>query len=422
MKAKGPGNYLLVAPTFRLLDKQAVPTLNRAFATLLDLGQLVGGASGEFRISESGHRRIWPDTPFEPTRIIFGYAENSDSLESLTGKGAWLDECGQRSFKKESHEAIQARLAIHQGRILYTSTPYQHGWLKSDVYDRAERNRAAIRDVDVAKAEGREPLPANPADIGYDSVSYESRMNPQFRQEEWDRQKLILPGWRFDMRYRGRFTRPAGQIYNCFDPTVHKVPSGYLPDPSWKLYCGLDFGAPHFCATFIAEEPGTKKRVAFAEYRPQESKKVGDHVAAMHAIVRKAFKKSAHQWSTTTGRPVSEWTRLPDLCVGGSPSEGQWRTELSAAGWPVHAPDQKEVEVGIARVFAAFAENRLLISEDCPYLLDDVENYSREVDEDGEPISDTICDKEMFHSADSCRYLISYLDAKGIGFWIKSYG
>jgi hypothetical protein len=401
MQAKGPGNYILVAPTFRLLEKQAAPSLVRFFGTLLGLGAQVGN---EFRISESGHARIWPHLPYQPTRIIFGYAENPDSLESLTAKAAWLDEAGQRGFKAASWEAIQSRLAINQGRVLFTSTPYEHGWLKTEVYDRAERNRKAARD----------DLHPNPADAGFDSVSYESRMNPAFSQAEWDRQKLVLPDWRFAMRYKGQFTRPAGAIYDCFDEAFHKLPS-YVPEPSWRIYCGIDFGAPNFAAVFIAEEPGTKKRVAFAEYRPQESRKAADHVAAMHKVMRKAFKLQAEQWAAMSDATADAWTRLPDVCVGGAKSEGQWRTEFGAMGWPIHEPDQPDVEVGISRVYASLAEDRLFITEDCPHLLAEVQGYSREVDDDGEPISDTIMDKDTFHGADSLRYIVGYLEAKGGG-------
>lgn len=404
MCRRGPGNYLVVAPTFRLLDKQAVPTLNRFLGTLLKLGTLVGGGSGEFRVSEDGHKRLWPDRPFEPTRIIFGYAENPDSLESVTAKAAWCDEAGQPGFKGASHEAIQARLAIHQGRILYTSSPYVHHWFKAEVWDRSERNKRADKDG----------LPRNPADAGYDAVSYESRMNPVFSQAEWDRQKLVLPVWRFDMRYRGLFTRPAGAIYDCFDPAFHRVPAGYAPDPSWRIYCGIDFGAPNFAAVFIAEEAATQKRVVFAEYVPDEAKRAADHIASMHGVLRKVWRQQAAAWAEANGRSVAEWTRMPDVCVGGAKSEGQWRTEFTALGWPIREPDQPDVEVGIARVYACFAEDRLFITEDCPRLLEDVQNYSRVVDEDGEPTND-IQDKETYHAADALRYPVNYLEAKGGG-------
>jgi hypothetical protein len=402
MQDRGPGNYMLVAGTFTLLGMQAVPTLKHALETVLGLGTVIGGSHGEFRVSEEGHRKIWPDgRPYEPTRIVFGYAANPNSLESITAKAAWLDECGAQEFKQESYEAIQARLSINRGRILFTSTPYVWNWFKYDVYDRAERNRNAARNE----------LPPNPADEGYESFNYESRQNPVFPMEEWERQKLVLPGWKFDSRYRGVFTRPAGAIYDCFDELIHKLPGKDFALPEgWPIYCGLDFGAPHFRATFLyqnmsevpgvykpGEKPkltGTNQYVAFAEYAPEESKKLADHVAAMRKIIGKN----------------------PDYCVGGSKSEGQWRSELAAAGWPTSPPDQSDVEIGIGRVYALLANEppQLYIMDTCPKLLEEIERYSRPVDEDGNAL-EGIVDKDMFHSCDSLRYICQYIARLGDG-------
>lgn len=428
MRRQGPGNYLAAAPSFKLLDRYPVRGIDRLLGRILGLGEVIGGAMGEFRVSEAGHKRLWPEAhwppfdPREPSRIIFGHADNPDSLASFTGKGAWLDEPGQKRFKQESNEEIRGRLSTTGGRMLYTSRPYAHHWLKTDVYERAERNRTMRAKNAELVSEGEPPLPFNPADDGYEVVHFESIDNPQFDRQEWEAAKLTMPPWKFSMKYRGQFTKPAGAIYGSFDPDFHKWPGSYVPDPKWRLYCGIDFGAPNFAAVFIAEEPATKKRVAFAEYRPPESKKIADHVQAMHAVIREAFGAQVKEWAKLTGRPEKEWERLPDVCVGGAKSEGQWRTEFSASSWPIHPPDQPEVEVGISRVFAAFAEDRLFITEDCPHLLADVQGYSREVDDNGEPISDTIEDKDTYHSADALRYVISYLDAKGLGFFAKVYG
>jgi hypothetical protein len=423
MRRQGPGNYLAAAPSFKLLDKYPVPGISRLLGRILGLGEVVGGAMGEFRFSEAGHKRLWPEShwpkfdPLEPSRIIFGHADNPDSLASFTGKGAWLDEPGMKRFKQDSFEEVRGRLSTTGGRMLLTTRPYVHHWLKTDVYDRADRNRKMRRENKVREENGEAALPLNPADAGYEVVEFESIDNPRFKREEWESARLTMPAWKFDMKYRGRFTRPAGAIYDSFDPEYHVIPADYVPDPRWRIYCGIDFGAPNFAAVFIAEEPGTKKRIAFAEYRPQESKKIREHIDAMHKVMRRVFHEQAKTWAMMANREVADWTRLPDLCVGGAKSEGQWRTEFAAMGWPIREPDQPDVEVGISRVYSCFttAKDSLFISAACPLLIADVQDYSREVDDDGEPISDTIADKDTFHGADSLRYIVSYLEAKGTG-------
>jgi hypothetical protein len=88
--------------------------------------------------------------------------------------------------------------------------------------------------------------------------------------------------------------------------------------------------------------------------------------------------------------------RIP-TCAGGSKSEGQWRREFAAGGTvngvgvpgiPIHGPSKPEVqsiEVGINRVFAAFALNQILVFDDLHGFLDELQSYSRELDEMGEP-------------------------------------
>ncbi len=56
--------------------------------------------------------------PNIPSRILFGYATDPESLESATAKAAVLDEAGQKKFKVGAWQAILRRLALHQGRAL----------------------------------------------------------------------------------------------------------------------------------------------------------------------------------------------------------------------------------------------------------------------------------------------------------------
>jgi hypothetical protein len=69
---------------------------------------------------------------------------------------------------------------------------------------------------------------------------------------------------------------------------------------------------------------------------------------------------------------------------------------------------QPDVEVGINRVYAAFALDKLLLFDDLCGVLDEVLSYSRELDEMGEP-TEKIDAKESFHFADAIRYIIGHL-------------
>jgi hypothetical protein len=76
---------------------------------------------------------------------------------------------------------------------------------------------------------------------------------------------------------------------------------------------------------------------------------------------------------------------------------------------PLPAGTNQVVAVGINRVFAAFALNKILVFEDLHGLLDELQSYSYELDDMGEP-TEKIESKESFHILDSVRYILGYLN------------
>lgn len=365
IRRRGPGDYLVVSPSYKLLARKALPAFRRYFEDLLQLGTYHAGAA-EFRFSEDGMRRTFGETedgrPHEPTTVFFGHAQDSESLESATAKAAWLDEAGQKSFKLESWEAILRRLSLFEGRVLITTTPYNLGWLKQKIWDRW---KAGDLDIEV--------------------VNFPSTANPLFPKAEAERARRDLPYWKYAMFYLGLFTRPAGLIYDSFDETANKIPRFAIP-AHWPRYLGLDFGGVNTAGIFYAEEPETDRLYAYREY------KAGGRTAAEHAE------------QLLEGEPM-----IP-TCVGGSKSEGQWRNEFRSGGLPVQEPPISDVEVGIDRVYGAHARGEIFVFDDLAGYLEEKLTYSRELDENGEP-TEKIEDKETFHFMDSERYIISKLRA-----------
>lgn len=357
----GPGDYMVVTPTFPLLELKALPEFRRYFEDILALGSYRASPARVFSFSESGQLRTFGGSGYEyRTNVFFGYAAEPESLESATAKAAWLDEAGQKRFKVESWEAIMRRLSIYRGRVLLTTTPYNLGWLKQRIWDRW---KAGDSDIEVAR--------------------FESIANPLFSREEWEDAKKRLPAWKFDMFYRAIFTRPAGLIYDVFDEARHKVPRFPVPD-HWPRYLGLDFGGVNTAGLFYAGEPGTNRLYLYREY------KAGGRTAREHV---------EHLLKGEPGVPFA---------VGGSKSEGQWRQEFRAAGLPVRGPAVADVEVGIDRVYGRHKAGEILVFEDCAGYLDEKLTYSRVLDENGEP-TEEIEDKNEFHFMDGERYIISWL-------------
>lgn len=381
IQLRGPGDYLVVTPTYPLLTKKALPEFLRLFRRQLNLGEY-HTQQKIFTFSADGCMKMFGYVPEEPTQIFFGHATDPESLESATAKAAWLDEAGQKKFRLGSWEAILRRLSIHEGRVLITTTPYDLGWLKQLLWD------------PWVAANHDHPL--------IDVIRFDSTENPAFPPAEFERARTSLPAWKFDLFYRARFTRPAGLIYSNFNELTHKMKRIAIP-PEWMRFVGMDFGGVNTAALFFAEErigvSPTGRFICYREYR------AGERSAAEHV------------YHMLKGEP-----RVP-VCVGGSKSEGQWRREFAAGGtvngehvpgMPVHGPviskgDMESiVETGINRVFAAFSQNKLVFFDDLPGILDELGSYSRELDETGEP-TEKIEDKETYHLLDALRYLVGYL-------------
>jgi len=369
----GPGDYMVVTPTFPLLEIKALPEFRRLFEQQLQLGVFKASPTRRFEVSPEGEVRLFGARQDVPTTIWFGYATDPDSLESATAKAVWMDEPGQDKFKLGSWQALQRRLALNQGRALMTTTPYNLGWLYSEIW---------------------QPWMAAGGDHPYiDVINFDSTMNPAFSKAEFERLRAELPPWKFDLFHRGIFTRPAGLIYDNWDDAWFIEP---FPIPEhWPRYAGVDFGGVNTAALFTAEEldENNQPTGVWIHYREYHAGNLSaaEHVAAM-----------------TRGEPRAANGKTAVKAYGGAPSEDQWRREFGRAGLTIRKPLVTEVEVGIDRVYAAQAAGRIRAFKTLRLYREQKRTYTRVLDERGEP-TEKIQDKETFHVLDSERYVMSYL-------------
>lgn len=376
IQLRGNGDYLYITPTFTLLEKKALPEFLEVFETRGNLGTWKSGGM-KFVFSEAGMRYIHGEGNYDalrPTTVFFGHAQNPDSLESATAKAAVLDEAGQKSFKLDSWLAILRRLSLFTGRALIATTPYNLGWLYTEVYKRW-----------IA------------GDTDYHVITFASTMNPNFPQAEMDRAKRSMPLWKYEMFYEGKFAKPAGLIFDTFSEEKNVVDDFEIP-PNWKRLLGVDFGGINTAVVYIAVPPfffdldnDEKKRqmYVYREYYPAKAMMIQSHVRDIL-------------------RPESKNAQF--LAFGGAASESQWRREFRYHGLRIKKPPISSVEVGLDRIYAAISLRQLQVFRSCRLLIEQLNTYSREVDEaTGEAIEGTIQDKETFHLLDGIRYVVSYL-------------
>ena len=358
----GPGDYIAVTATFDLLKLAFLPALRMTFETVLKWGRYRGGD----RVIELSNPAtgMYDDPPW--ARIILRSAASGGGLESATAKAAIFDEAGQDEVDLEIWEALLRRLALNQGRVLITTTPYIENWLKYEVYDRWEKG-----------------------DPNYAVINFPSIANPVFPREEYERARATMPAWRFALFHEGLFTRPAGMVYDCFDARIHVVDDFALPS-EWPRYVGLDFGGVNHAMVWIARHPETGACYVYREEmlpdmttqeRATEARK---HLATEQVLI----------WS------------------GGSGSEEQYRRDWTAAGVAVQQPLIDGVESGINAVTEQFKRQKLLIFRSCTGLKDELGSYRRQLDDRGQPTL-TIVDKRAYHRLDALRYIVPWLTTSG---------
>lgn len=368
MQRRGPGDYLAVTATVPLRDMKMLPEFLRFFVDVLHLGTW-HEQDKYFELDGQRAAALFEEPAWRhaPSRVIFGSAVAPQSLESATAKAAWLDEVGQRDFKLEAWEAVQRRLAIHQGRVFGGTTPYDLGWLKTHVYDRWKAG-----------------------DPDHYVVTFASVDNPAFPQAEAERARRNLPYWKYAMFYLGQYTTVGSLIYADFNEEYreyggHKVHAFPIPQ-EWPCWIGVDFGAVNLAVVWLTKDPGTNVYYVYRELHggTLQSKSAAEHV---RLIKRHSGSERIRGWH------------------GGAKSEKQFRLDWAAAGAKMPEPTVWEVEVGIDKVTELLRANRLYVFDTCRGVLDEFATYGREVDTNGEP-TETIKDKAAYHRLDAARYVV----------------
>lgn len=350
----GKEDYLAVTSSYDLFKLKMLPEMRTVFENLLGVGRYWAGerlielkdpATGEFWAKHSNDT-MWG-------RIILRSAHAGSGLESATAKAAWMDECGQDEFTLETREAIVRRLSLNEGRSLGTTTPYNLGWLKVNVYD--------------AWADG---------DPDIDVITFSSMDNPAFPKREYERVKAKMQDWRFDMFYGGKFTKPAGLIYKDWNDNM-LVDAFAIPD-DWMRAVGVDFGGANTAMLWAAQNPDNEKWYAYDEWHGGGE--------------------------TSTEYRERLLSKMPDdadyNAWGGAPSETQARRDWGI----VNAPPISAVEAGIDRATQLIKEDKWRVFRNLKGFRDEIGSYKRKLDSAQNP-TDEIENKRTFHRMDAFRYM-----------------
>lgn len=376
-KQLGVGNYIYAGPTLTLLEAQAIPAFEALFVDELKLGKLIKGTKPKFYFSPEGATRICGS----PVKLIvhFAYANDSQNLESMTALAAVWDEVGQRDNKEASYEAMNRRLKVARsqgaGRRLFTTTPYEWGWFKFRVVDYANK-------IDT---------------FGYHS--WASWLNPLMDESAVRKElELGMERWRWEMMYEGKWTRPAGAVYDCFDARIESNATGEtnvvepfkIPD-NWRLYAGWDFGSANTAAVILARNPETDVFYLCKSYHGS-GEHPATHIDRVDGLLAKknGVKRKIH------------------YSFGGASSEDDFRDSYLFQGQEILKPlvsGSGSVAVGVSATYRAISTKKLKVFSSETELIEQMQGYSYKMTEDGK-ILDEIKDKALFHRLDALRYAI----------------
>jgi hypothetical protein len=408
VQRKGPGDYMLVGPTLELLNAKCLPGCLNVWENVYKLGSynksektfnfsMTGIAKmfGTIKLGDLVRKFGWrtrdnrvQDPDFEvKVRIRAAYATDPTTLESATVKGVAADECGQPKFMAASYEALIGRRAVYRARLLMATTPYDLGWVKGRIYD-------PCKESGLPKGyEGRYCEGSTGEKI---TIRFESWLNPAFGREKFEAiRRGGTPKWMFDLFYRAIFTRPAGAIYDTFDPVLNTCQPFRVP-PDWPRVLGIDFGDINKASCHIAIDPTSP---------------VDRPMCYVYCTYRTKGKSVPEHIDTILLREKDEV-----IAVGGAVNEDEKREQFGDCGLYVSKPTVSSVPVGIDAIYMLLTERRLIIFDTLNAIIKEITDYSRELDGNGDPIPNTIADKHRWHRCDALRYAGSEI-VNNPGFW-----
>lgn len=363
-RGRGSGDYLAVTATYDLFNMKMLPELTRYFCDFRGMGRYHPGPK-VMELRDPTTMEFWADTSKDPMwgRIILRSAKTGSGtvgvgrLEAATAKGAWLDECGMDEFSLAAWESVKRRLRIHRGRVLGTTTLYNFGWLRSEIY--------------VPWTQGAEDIRV---------IQFDSTLNPAFPLDEYEEAKRTMPEWKFNLQYRGVFTRPAGAIYGDFNEARHVIKPFFIPN-HWPQVVGIDPGAVHTALLWLGINPDTRDIYAWRESLE------GNTTTSEH---------------TRRAKEIGQRFRLI-YWYGGAKSETQFRMDWASNGITVKEPMISDVDSGIDKVIALLRGGKFYIFSTCVKTISQMIEYSRVIDSYG-TATDKIKDKEKYHLLDALRY------------------
>nr|WP_192927645.1 PBSX family phage terminase large subunit [Enterococcus hirae] len=267
-------------------------------------------------------------------------ARAENKLRGLTACLAMADEA--TLMPEEFWTQLLARLSVNGAKLLATTNPGSpRHWLKTKFLDRAS-----------------EP------DLRLARFHFTLEDNPSLSDEYKRGLRASNTGLFYRRNVLGEWVAAEGSIYDMFDPDLHVIPHASLPPMERVLAAGIDYGDTHPTRGVLLGLGRTRAGVAtlyvIDEWVP------GAMVMADRSL-------SFRTW--LANQPEQAW-RFPSWIVVDS-AAAAFKMQLFYDGLRnVMNSDKASVVDGIRTVASLLTTGRLLISDRCKHLIDELPSYA----------------------------------------------
>ena len=312
MKNGVKSDYLILGPTYRILNQSTLRTLfnywPKGLGTYKKQDSLIQLANGGV---------VWIRS-----------ADKPDAVEGLYARRCWMDEaalCTEEVYDKVCQRLVQ-KAGMPKGRLLMTTTPYgsPSSWMN------------------VRLIEQRKFSPW----LFY--VNFSMADNPYIDRAVYDRAKATMNEALFQRDYEGRFVKIEGLIYPEFNRHDHVCEPFEIPS-HWPRWAGLDYGWTDPTSILgITYDPESKKFYVFKQF--YKNRTLSQVLGAFITAGNFAYTI----WDPAAVAVMNETRSVCKLRF------------LQA---------DNSVDVGIQRITKLLKENRIQFFEECEDLIREIEGY-----------------------------------------------
>lgn len=315
MKAGIKADYLILGPTYRILNQSTLRTLFQYWPKSLGVYK-----KQESLIQLMNGGVVWIRS-----------ADKPDAVEGLTARRCWMDEaalCNEVTYDKVCQRLVQRR-GEPKGRLIMTTTPYgsPSSWMN------------------VRLIEMRRQLNW----LFY--VNFSMADNPYIDRAVYDRAKATMNESVFQRDFEGRFVKIEGLVYPEFNRHDHVVEPFEIP-AHWPKWSGLDYGWTDPTSILgITFDPEEKKFYIYKQF--YKNRQLGQ-------IIGSWIKAENFSYTVYDPAAVAIMNEVRTVC----------KLRMEAA--------DNNVDVGIQRITKLLKENRVQVFETCEDLIRELEGYCYE--------------------------------------------